>query len=496
MPGEEFEGFLEHAPDGVFLVSSAGAIVFVNRQAEHLFGYSRDDLLGEPIEVLLPERFRDAHVGLRAGYFSDPRPRPMGTGLELYGRRADGSEFPVDISLSPLVWRGEVLAAAAVRDVTERKQAEDRIRRQLAHVHALRTIDATIRASLDLRVTISVFLDQVTAQLGVDAAAVLLLRPHTQALESAGGRGFRTTALQHTHLRVGNGYAGRAALERRIVSIPNLADEMGEFARAPLLTLEGFAAYYAIPLQAKGQVKGVLELFHRSPLSPDAEWFEFLDVLAGQAAIAIENATISNELQQANVELTLAYDATLEGWSRALELRERETERHTGRVTELAVRFARATGMRDQELVHFRRGALLHDIGKIALPNGILLKPGPLSEAEWDIMRRHPVSAYELLAPIAYLRPALDIPYCHHEKWDGSGYPRGLKGEEIPLAARIFAVADVWDSLLSDRPYRPAWPREKARGYIQEEAGKHFDPQLVEAFLRFVDQLGNAGRIP
>jgi putative nucleotidyltransferase with HDIG domain len=184
------------------------------------------------------------------------------------------------------------------------------------------------------------------------------------------------------------------------------------------------------------------------------------------------------------MELKLAYDATIEGWSRALDLRDKETEGHTLRVTEMTVRLAEKLGMNDNDKLNLRRGALLHDIGKMGVPDVILLKPGPLNEDEWKIMRQHPVYAYEMLKPIDYLRPAIEIPYCHHEKWDSSGYPRGLRGESIPRAARIFAVIDVYDALIVDRPYRAAWPREKVLTYIQEQAGQHFDPAVVEAFLQ------------
>lgn len=188
-------------------------------------------------------------------------------------------------------------------------------------------------------------------------------------------------------------------------------------------------------------------------------------------------------LQQANEELALAYDATLKGWSLALELRDNETQGHSQRVTELTMRLAQAMGMNEDQLIHVYRGALLHDIGKMGIPDSILHKPGPLTDKEWAIMRKHPIYAYELLASIDYLRPALDIPYCHHEKWDGTGYPRGLKGEEIPLAARIFAVIDVWDALRSDRPYRKPWPPARVRNYILEQSGTHFDPKVVEVFM-------------
>ncbi|MDZ4242162.1 MAG: HD domain-containing phosphohydrolase, partial [Candidatus Omnitrophota bacterium] len=174
-------------------------------------------------------------------------------------------------------------------------------------------------------------------------------------------------------------------------------------------------------------------------------------------------------------------------WAMALDLRDKETEGHSRRVTETTEQIARAMDLSEADLVHVRRGALLHDLGKLGIPDGILLKPGPLTEEEWVIMRRHPQLAFDLLSPIAYLKPALDIPYCHHEKLDGSGYPRGLSGEQIPLAARIFAVVDVWDALHSDRPYRPAMPPEKARAIIEADTGRHFDPRVVEAFFRVMD---------
>jgi putative nucleotidyltransferase with HDIG domain len=196
--------------------------------------------------------------------------------------------------------------------------------------------------------------------------------------------------------------------------------------------------------------------------------------------------TYNEERKTATAKMVQAYDMTLEGWSRALELRDQETDGHSRGISELAVRLAQAMGMEGVQLLHVRRGALLHDIGKVVIPNRILIKPGPLTVEEWDIMKRHASYGYELLAPIAFLQEALDIPYCHHERWDGSGYPRGLKGKEIPLAARVFAVIDVWDALASDRPYRKAWPEQAARAYIHSLSGAHFDPQVVETFLRVV----------
>jgi putative nucleotidyltransferase with HDIG domain len=213
---------------------------------------------------------------------------------------------------------------------------------------------------------------------------------------------------------------------------------------------------------------------------------EVISLFAAQAAAAVANARLFDTLERAYSELETAYNATLEGWVQALDLRDKETEGHTVRVSRLAVELARAAGMDDDDLDDVRRGALLHDIGKIGIPDSVLLKPGPLDAEERRIIERHPDLANAMLARIPRLQPAAAIPYCHHERWDGSGYPRGLKGEEIPLAARVFAVVDVWDALRSDRPYRGAWPEEKVRAYLGDNAGTLFDPAVVRVFLESV----------
>ncbi len=371
-----------------------------------------------------------------------------------------------------------------VSDITERRFAEKKIRSQFRKLAALRDIDMAITSSLDLRVSIKIILQEVISQLFVDAADMLILDHHTLLLEYIGGQGFRTDALKHSRLRLGEGLAGRAAMEKNILHIADLSAEKNGFRRAPLLAGEGFVEYFAVPLISKGHVMGVLEIFHRSPINQDQEWMDFLQALGTQAAIAIDNAEMFTDLERSNTELTLAYDTTLEGWSRALDYRDKETEGHSRRVTDMTLKLAQSIGMNSEDILHARRGALLHDIGKLGVPDSILLKPGRLTDEEMAVMRKHPVIAYELLSPIAFLRKSIDIPYCHHEKWDGTGYPRKLRGEQIPLAARIFAIVDVYDALCSDRPYRLAWPKEKALEYIRGQAGSHFDPEIADKFLK------------
>ncbi|MBN1267874.1 MAG: GAF domain-containing protein [Anaerolineales bacterium] len=363
--------------------------------------------------------------------------------------------------------------------------AEQRLKRLIS----LHNIYQSVTGSLDLQLTLNLLLDQILQQLSIDAAAILLYQPDQQLLEFVASKGFRTSALQFTKLRLGEGYAGVAALERRIVHIVDINEHDPNFQLSPLLYEEDFITYIGIPLTAKGKIVGVLEIFHRKMLDPNPEEINFLETLAGQAAIAIDNITLFEQLQQSNVELMHAYDATIEGWARALELRDMETEGHSRRVVDLTMQLAGSMGISKAEQVHIRRGALLHDIGKMGVPDSILQKPGKLTEKEWETMRNHPIYACEWIAPIQYLQPALDIPCYHHEKWDGSGYPSGLKGEEIPLAARIFAVVDVWDALCSDRPYRKAWTRERAIEHIAEQSGKHFDPQVVSAFMPLLEDL-------
>jgi putative nucleotidyltransferase with HDIG domain len=360
--------------------------------------------------------------------------------------------------------------------------------RRYEYLKALRTVDMAITASMDLRVTFNVILDQIMARLKVDAAAILLLDPHLQALEYAAGRGFRTKAIQQVSLRLGEGLAGRAVMEHQLLGVAHLRETLSGTERDAALREEGFCSYFALPLLVKGQVKGVLEIFHRSPLVLDPEWEEFLEILTEQAAIAVDNAALFENLQRSNAQLTQSYDTTLEGWVKAIDLRDKETEGHTQRVTELSIRLAREVGIPSEELVHIRRGALLHDIGKLGVPDAILHKPGTLTPEEYEIMKRHTGYAYEMLSPIPYLGPALDIPYCHHERWDGTGYPRGLKGETIPLSARIFAVVDTWDALRSDRPYRKGWPLDRVKEYLRARAGSHFDARMVHAFLEMIEK--------
>jgi HD-GYP domain-containing protein (c-di-GMP phosphodiesterase class II) len=477
---KDLGAYLDQNPQAVIDCMRLVKVVDVNQATLRLYKAKNKDELNQNLDkILRKETLPLIQKELVAIFEGKKEFEGSGVNFKLNGEQID---CIVRWSLSAADQNKMSSTVVSVVDVTEQKEAEARIRAQVDRLAALRTVDMAITASLDLRVTLDVLLDQVTMQLQVQAADILLLDSHSHHLSFAAGRGFRGMGVHNTRLHISDPYAGRSVMERRGVTITNLAHNP-DLLIARQLQSENFQAYFCVPLISKGQIKGVLEIFHNKPLLPNPEWVDFMETMAGQAAIAIDNASLFEKLQRSNLELSMAYDATIEGWSRALDLRDKETVGHTERVTETTVALAMVMGFPEEDIVHLRRGALLHDIGKMGISDQILFKPGPLNDQEWEIMRKHPEYAFELLSPISYLLPAIDIPYCHHERWDGSGYPRGLKAEEIPLAARIFAVVDVWDALRNDRPYRKAWSEEAVREYINQNSGRQFDPQAAVLFL-------------
>lgn len=359
--------------------------------------------------------------------------------------------------------------------------------KRLNQLEAMHSIDQAIISHDSFQSSLPLVLEKVVSCCQVDAAVILLYVPETQSLQYGASKGFRDLRVESTIIKMGEGVAGKAAQQMRMIYAHNLEEVESDFFTNSWLQGEDFVAYYALPVIINEQLKGVLEVFNRTELSADPTWIEGLQSLGMQAAILIDNKGLFDGMEKANLDLLQAYNSTIEGWSLALDLRDKETEGHTLRVADMAVNFALYLGVSEDKIVHILRGSLLHDIGKVAVPDAILLKPGKLTEEEWEIMRQHPMHAYELLSHIDYLTPALDIPQYHHEKWDGTGYPYGLKGEAIPLAARLFALVDVFDALSSDRPYRNAWSRVDVLAYLSEQAGQHFDPDLVEAFLDFIE---------
>jgi PAS domain S-box-containing protein len=392
-------------------------------------------------------------------------------------------------------------------DITDRKNAEiirnqllEESQRRLKRIDSLREIDEEISSNSELSSTLDKIVNNLLHHLGADAVDVLLLDEQDMTFYYADSIGFSSERIKNARVKMGGSFAGIAADTKGIVHFNDLDNENVDEAFKSLLKEEKIKTYFGVALVAKEKIVGVLELYLRKEAEPDNEWLDFFQTLAGQAALAIENAQLldglestnkelsqaNSDLVSANVNLMAANDATIESLSRALNLRDYETEDHSRRVSIMMMDLAELMGFSDEEKIHIHRGTLLHDIGKMGVPDAILRKPGLLTHDERKVMEQHPVYAYNLLKSIDYLQPALSIPHLHHEKWDGTGYPHGLRGEVIPLAARLFALVDVFDALTSDRPYRKAWSIDKTIEYIKEQSGKHFDPGLIQTFLEYI----------
>ena len=377
-------------------------------------------------------------------------------------------------------------------DITASKKATvkitqllDQSNRRLKRMETLREIDKAITSNYNPDKVLNLLLYEIKRHLDVDIVLVFLLDENDRVFRYAGGLGLEKVSLEHLPLSQHNSLAGKARNYGRPIHTQAL-EEFVDPSFLPLLKEEGIKDCFAFSLVSQGKVKGVIELWHRSVKIPNAGWMQFAETLVGQAAIAIDYSQLLSGLRTANVELKYAYDATIEGWSRAMDLKDKETEGHTQRVAQRVIELAKRIGIQGEALDHIRRGALLHDIGKMGIPDAILLKPALLTDEERHMMQKHPIYAFDMLKSIDYLRPALDIPYLHHEKWDGSGYPLGMKGEEIPISARLFALVDVFDALTNDRPYRPAWSIEKTLSYMEENIGIHFDPKIAPVFIEMI----------
>ena len=354
------------------------------------------------------------------------------------------------------------------------------VQKRLSQLQSLREIDTAIVSTFDDKVVLRVLLDQFCKQLGVDAAVIWKPDANNDHFVAAQSAGLADAEVEGWYLDANASLAGQSLRENAVLAIEDGAQE------SEWLHSIGYCCGYAAPMIARGAPLGTIEVFSRDGIAPDGDWFHTFETLSRQGAVALSTLGMFKDLQAKNIALVDAYNATIEGWARALDLRDHETRGHSLRVTEMTVDLARYLGVPEGELEHIRRGALLHDIGKMGISDSILLKAGSLDDKEWETMRLHPVLSAEFLKDIGFLQNALDIPLYHHEWWNGSGYPRGLRGEEIPLAARIFAVVDVWDALNSDRPYRLAWPEEAVLPYIVTQSGTHFDPKVVDAFVKFL----------
>jgi len=459
---ELLAALVENSPDFIGSVNLEGVHQTVNPAGRRMIGL-------EESAVLSDLNMFDFLHGDSHQYASEVvLPANMATGEWrgelLFKNQVTGKPIPCECRAFTVKSEDGAIQSLAIiaRDITDRKETERELADRLAQLTAFRRIDVAISSSADLRLTLEIVVGEIRAMDDVVAADIYLCYGPQQNPELATGLPTDSDPrLALAELAVRN----RVRVER-----PSTATHA-----------RGIGIVEAVPLISKGFVKGVLVVKHHS-----VSVSRFLEALAGQLAVTIDGAQLFEDLERSRSDIVSAYDETLEGWARALDLRDKETEGHSRRVTEITMQIARAMKVNREELPHFRRGALLHDIGKLAVPDAILHKPGALTPEEWHIMRKHAEHAFEILAPIEFLRRSIDIPYCHHEKWDGTGYPRGLKGKQIPLSARIFALADVWDALRSDRPYRPKWSFDKALDHIKSQAGTHFDPEILDVFVDLI----------
>jgi len=504
-----FRQLAEGVSEVFWLRQNNGQMLYISPAYERVFGRTCEELYNNPQSFL--DNVHPEDLGRVAGAMDALYEHGRLFNEEYRILRPDGRQRWIWARAYPVREdSGEVTRYSGIaEDITERRQTEQtlrkseaqlresysRIERSLHRMTALRNVDLAITTHTDQVSMAEAILSHVVDSAEVEAAVLFVPnlptpgRPRStgplSALRLAGIAGLPESALDGNVLNwqmlmVNHVFQSCQALfinDRR--QDPHPGAQM-------LSRAAGLNTCAVLPLLARGQAKGVLQFFPRAGHARDPDWQTFLQSLALQAAIGIDHVEMLENLKNTNRELASAYDETIKGWAQALELRDKETRGHAGRVTELTVRLASAVGLQGDALDHIRRGAFLHDIGKMAIPDSILGKTGQLSNDDWITMRQHPTIGYRMLSNIGYLKPALDVVLCHHEKWDGSGYPRGLRGEEIPLSARIFAVIDVWDALTNNRPYRLAWPDEEVRMYLRKETGKQFDPRIVDQFLKLV----------
>ena len=479
---ERFRSFIEQSSEGVALLDEQGIILEWNQANAQITGLPPQQTIGQPYwqvaSTLLPpeqraqaqplaDKFKAALQTGNAQYFDQLN--------ELTICKPNGAERVILQTTFPITTNQGYRIGVVNLDVTERLERE----RELA---AIAHLSEALRTAPTRREMLPVILDQMVTLLQAHSASLELLDPLTgdAVIELGHGEWIAAIGLhipRHIGLNTHIYASGKPYLNNDVQNDPM-------FYRLDLLP--HCRASAGAPMIANGEMIGFLWIGRITAIAENE--VRLLSAIADIAANAIRRASLYEETRRSAEELKEAYDATIEGWARAMDLRDQEIAGHSARVAEMTLALARVMGIPPDELVHVRRGALLHDMGKIALPDSILRKPGPLTDAEWAIMRRHPAYAYEMLSPIAYLRRAVVIPYCHHEQWNGSGYPQGLVGEAIPLPARIFAVIDVWDALRSERTYRPKRPATLVLDYIRECSGAYFDPRVVEVFLDLIQR--------
>lgn len=491
----QFREALQNLSLVAVILDPHGRMIFCNDHILNISGWQPSDLIGHTwCSRFVPEEQqadcrREISEAARTGRITAHED------TELLLRNGKSRTFTFS---NTLLFSQDDVVTGIVRigeDVTERRKAESLLRSSLAETRlhlsrltALRNIDATITSSMDTVKKIENILATIQESLVVDAVDILRIDYEENSLVPIAAEGLSENFLQlQPYIKTDPILTDFRNNNELLILTKPQKNHLPVWTKSRLEGSRWIEFYGAAPMISGDRLIGVLEVYDRQPIEVDEGWLEHFRSLALQATITLENDEMVQGVQRANHELVQAYEGTLIGWARALELRDKETRGHSERMMDLTMRLGRRLGMDSQELEVIARGVLLHDIGKMGVPDYILHKPGPLTEEEWVIMRQHPQFAYNLLKNIPYLGGALDIAFCHHERWDGTGYPQGLRGEQIPFNARIFSIIDVWDALTHDRPYRPAWPEEEALNYIRSQSAIQFDPRVVKAFDKMLN---------
>ena len=462
---------LEAAANAIVITDQNGKITWVNTAFTSLTGFSFNDSIGQDMHIL--------YSGVQDQVFYNEMLGTIKSGRswqgELINKRKDGSLYLEEMFITPVRdGKGSLSNYVAIKqDITERRHRQQEL-------ETISLVSSALRTTNNRSGILDVIVQQMTELLNAVGITIAWLDPDNGGTTYLTGGG-QWKSLTGKRSGKGRGLVGKTIRSGEPGIYPDAQNDP-DFPSKELV--REINSVVSSPLTVQGKTLGALVVGRNTRFSD--EELKLLRSISDMTASALNRAELIEQLRTQTAELAEAYDGTIEGWARAMELRDKETQGHSERVTEMTLQVARAMGLRGTDLEQIRRGVLLHDIGKMGIPDHILLKPGSLSEDEWQIMRRHPQYAYDMLSAVPYLRPAIDIPYCHHERWDGKGYPQGLKADKIPLYARIFAVVDVWDALTSERPYRPAWTEADALKHIQNQSGKHFDPHVVNVFLKIL----------
>lgn len=463
------------------LFDDQGAILSVNELFARSLGRRKDELIGRRLDQMVGvfplQVVEDLYHRLSNTC------RPAHTQMEEHGRFFEGSGFPI------LNETGQLSrVAVSIRDITRFKREERKEREQRQLAEALRANSEALIGSINLEGTLDIILQNLEKVFVHAFSTILLMDSTHQVARVAQVRG-RTNSVGEAWTP-GKEIFLRDSLLLQMVTASGKCLNIPDLSRLPVsvVAVNGSLARACLiaPVTLGPEVLGYLQVISDESGGFTPEEGEKLEQFAQQAAIAIQKARMIQDLESLVGALEEAYDVTIAGWAKALELRDHETEGHSQRVVEMACRLAQAIGYPEEKMTALRWGALLHDIGKLGVPDRILRKPAPLDPDEWIIMRQHPDLARRMLEEIPYLHPAMEIPFSHHESWDGGGYPQGLRGDAIPLSARLFSVVDTWDALTHDRIYRPAWSFQAALSYLRAQSGKKFDPAIVSVFVRIL----------